>query len=73
MQIVVSPWKRRLTNLTSGYSPVTYLVVANLGLTGLLVSWIMKFADSIMKVSAMSSFNDVPSFVMAALYKLQHD
>lgn len=33
---------------------MTYLVVANLGLTGLLVSWIMKFADSIMKVSALN-------------------
>ncbi len=39
-----------LTGLTRGYSPVTYLVVANLGFTGLLVSWVMKFADSIMKV-----------------------
>lgn len=39
-----------LTRLTRGYSPVTWLVVANLGFTGLLVSWVMKFADSIMKV-----------------------
>lgn len=39
-----------LTNLTAGYSMVTWLVVANLGFTGLLVSWVMKFADSIMKV-----------------------
>ncbi len=41
--------ERRFASLTRGYSPVTYLVVANLGFTGLLVSWVMKFADSIMK------------------------
>lgn len=41
-----------LTHLTRGYSPVTWLVVANLGFTGLLVSWVMKFADSIMKVGS---------------------
>lgn len=36
--------------LFQGYSPLTFLVVANLALSGLLVSWIMKFADSILKV-----------------------
>ena len=29
---------------------VTLLVVANMAFSGLLVSWVMKFADSIMKV-----------------------
>ena len=33
-----------------GYNWVTVLVVANLAFSGLLVSWVMKFADSIMKV-----------------------
>lgn len=37
-----------------GYSPVTWLVVANLAFSGLLVSWVMKFADSIVKVYATS-------------------
>lgn len=32
-----------------GYNTVTLLVVANLAFSGLLVSWVMKFADSIMK------------------------
>lgn len=36
--------------LFSGYNFVTLLVVLNLGCTGLLVSWIMKFADNIVKV-----------------------
>lgn len=37
-----------------GYSVATWLVVANLAFSGLLVSWIMKFADSIVKVYATS-------------------
>ena len=41
--------------LFQGYTPVTFLVVANLALSGLLVSWIMKFADSIMKVGMRGS------------------
>ena len=32
-----------------GYDWVTLLVVANLAFSGLLVSWVMKFADSILK------------------------
>ena len=39
-----------LGNLLKGYNPVTFMVVANLAFSGLLVSWVMKFADSIMKV-----------------------
>ena len=38
-----------LTSLGRGYNLVTVLVVANLAFSGLLVSWVMKFADSIMK------------------------
>ena len=33
---------------------MTWLVVANLAFSGLLVSWVMKFADSIVKVYATS-------------------
>ncbi|PSC76361.1 CMP-sialic acid transporter 1 isoform X1 [Micractinium conductrix] len=40
--------------LLHGYTPVTWLVVANLAFSGLLVSWVMKFADSIVKVYATS-------------------
>lgn len=36
--------------LFQGYDWVTVLVVANLAFSGLLVSWVMKFADSILKV-----------------------
>ena len=43
------PWWQRLFN---GYSITTWLVVLNLGCTGLLVSWLMKHADNIVKVSS---------------------
>ena len=38
-----------------GYNMVTLLVVANMAFSGLLVSWVMKFADSIMKVRPCTS------------------
>ncbi len=39
--------------LFKGYDWVTMLVVANLAFSGLLVSWVMKFADSILKVTPL--------------------
>ncbi|KAG0454727.1 hypothetical protein HPP92_024019 [Vanilla planifolia] len=45
------PWWERLLN---GYTITTWLVVLNLGTTGLLVSWLMKFADNIVKVYSTS-------------------
>ena len=39
-----------LFSLFKGYDWVTVMVVANLAFSGLLVSWVMKFADSILKV-----------------------
>ena len=47
------PWWQRLFN---GYSITTWLVVLNLGCTGLLVSWLMKHADNIVKVSSFLLF-----------------
>ena len=41
------PWCYRLFH---GYDLVTWLVVLNLAFTGLLVSWVMKYADNIVKV-----------------------
>lgn len=41
------PWWQRIFN---GYSFTTWMVVLNLGSTGLLVSWLMKHADNIVKV-----------------------
>ncbi|KAL4567023.1 hypothetical protein LXL04_022593 [Taraxacum kok-saghyz] len=45
------PWWERLLN---GYTVTTWLVVLNLGSTGLLVSWLMKYADNIVKVYSTS-------------------
>ncbi|KAJ9148026.1 hypothetical protein P3X46_030124 [Hevea brasiliensis] len=45
------PWWQRLLN---GYSIITWMVVLNLGSTGLLVSWLMKYADNIVKVYSTS-------------------
>ncbi|GLJ36875.1 hypothetical protein SUGI_0745090 [Cryptomeria japonica] len=45
------PWWQHLFN---NYDYVTWLVVLNLGSTGLLVSWLMKYADNIVKVYATS-------------------
>nr|XP_043626498.1 CMP-sialic acid transporter 1 [Erigeron canadensis]XP_043626499.1 CMP-sialic acid transporter 1 [Erigeron canadensis]XP_043626500.1 CMP-sialic acid transporter 1 [Erigeron canadensis] len=45
------PWWNRLFN---GYTVTTWLVVLNLGSTGLLVSWLMKYADNIVKVYSTS-------------------
>ncbi|KAF5195757.1 Cmp-sialic acid transporter [Thalictrum thalictroides] len=45
------PWWQRLLN---GYSITTWMVVLNLGTTGLLVSWLMKYADNIVKVYSTS-------------------
>ncbi|WCJ22379.1 CMP-sialic acid transporter 1 [Euphorbia peplus] len=45
------PWWQRLFN---GYTITTWLVVLNLGCSGLLVSWLMKYADNIVKVYSTS-------------------
>ncbi|XP_047338439.1 CMP-sialic acid transporter 1-like [Impatiens glandulifera] len=45
------PWWQRLFN---GYNITTWMVVLNLGSTGLLVSWLMKYADNIIKVYSTS-------------------
>mmetsp|Transcript_29393 Transcript_29393/g.94110 ORF Transcript_29393/g.94110 Transcript_29393/m.94110 type:complete len:331 (-) Transcript_29393:155-1147(-) len=44
-----------LTNLLDGYTIVTWSIVINFAFSGLFVSWIMKYADTIVKVYATSS------------------
>lgn len=58
------PWWQRLFN---GYTITTWLVVLNLGSTGLLVSWLMKFADNIVKVYISSSCFAASFLQMTAL------
>eukprot|EP00192_Tetraselmis_astigmatica_P011021 CAMPEP_0117648602 /NCGR_PEP_ID=MMETSP0804-20121206/501_1 /TAXON_ID=1074897 /ORGANISM="Tetraselmis astigmatica, Strain CCMP880" /LENGTH=369 /DNA_ID=CAMNT_0005454233 /DNA_START=529 /DNA_END=1638 /DNA_ORIENTATION=- len=60
-----------LHKLFENYSTATYLVVCNLSFTGLLVSWIMKFADSIVKVYSTSMAMLVTMIVSIWLFDLQ--
>ncbi len=59
------------SNLFKGYNAVTFLLVANLAFSGLLVSWIMKFADSIVKVFATSMAMLTTLLVSVAAFGLQ--
>ena len=59
------------SHLFRGYNGVTFLLVANLAFSGLLVSWIMKFADSIVKVFATSMAMLVTTLVSVAAFGLQ--
>ncbi|KAK9832370.1 hypothetical protein WJX74_007893 [Apatococcus lobatus] len=63
-----SLWPRHLFR---GYNGVTFLLVANLAFSGLLVSWIMKYADSIVKVFATSMAMLVTTLVSVAAFGLQ--
>ena len=55
----------------AGYNPVVWCVVMNLAFTGLLVSWIMKFADTIVKVYSTSMAMLVTMLVSAWLFNVQ--
>ena len=59
-----------LFDMLHGYSFTTCLVVMNLAFTGLLVSWIMKFADSIVKVYATSMAMLVTMLASVAFFGL---
>jgi len=61
-------WPHTMFN---GYNPVVWCVVMNLAFTGLLVSWIMKFADTIVKVYSTSMAMLVTMLVSAWLFNVQ--
>jgi UDP-sugar transporter A1/2/3 len=54
-----------------GYTLVVWCVAGNLAFTGLLVSWIMKFADTIVKVYSTSMAMLVTMLISAWLFDLQ--
>lgn len=56
--------------LVRGYSIITWLVVLNLAFTGLLVSWVMKFADTIVKVYSTSMSMLVTMVVSVFLFDI---
>lgn len=55
----------------AGYNLVVWCVVMNLAFTGLLVSWIMKFADTIVKVYSTSMAMLVTMLISAWLFNVQ--
>jgi len=54
-----------------GYTFITYLVVANLAFSGLLVSFVMKYADTIAKVFATSLAMMMTPFAAYLLFDLK--
>ncbi|XP_039144145.1 CMP-sialic acid transporter 1 [Dioscorea cayenensis subsp. rotundata] len=62
------PWWQRLFN---GYTLTTWLVVLNLGSSGLLVSWLMKYADNIIKVYATSMAMLLTMIISIYLFSFQ--
>ncbi|XP_065015882.1 CMP-sialic acid transporter 1-like [Musa acuminata AAA Group] len=60
------PWWQRLLD---GYTVTTWLVVLNLGSSGLLVSWLMKYADNIVKMyfALAQTLVDLPATTNLAL------
>eukprot|EP00241_Pyramimonas_parkeae_P006827 CAMPEP_0114248404 /NCGR_PEP_ID=MMETSP0058-20121206/13557_1 /TAXON_ID=36894 /ORGANISM="Pyramimonas parkeae, CCMP726" /LENGTH=330 /DNA_ID=CAMNT_0001361813 /DNA_START=148 /DNA_END=1140 /DNA_ORIENTATION=- len=61
-------WPHTMFN---GYTIVVWCVVINLAFTGLLVSWIMKFADTIVKVYSTSMAMLVTMLISAWLFGMQ--
>ena len=58
----------------AGYTAIVWCVVFNFRYTGLLVSWIMKFADTIVKVggAAAARIRPVSNFSLARLLARSH-
>lgn len=61
-------WPHTMFN---GYTVIVWCVVVNLAFTGLLVSWIMKFADTIVKVYSTSMAMLVTMLISAWLFNMQ--
>eukprot|EP00884_Botryococcus_braunii_P003112 jgi/Botrbrau1/12801/Bobra.117_1s0017.2 len=59
------------SRIFQGYNAVTFAVVANLAFSGLLVSWVTKYADSIMKVYATSMAMFVTMVVSLLFFALR--
>jgi UDP-sugar transporter A1/2/3 len=61
-------WPQTMFN---GYTAIVWCVVFNLAFTGLLVSWIMKFADTIVNVYSTSMAMLVTMLISAWLFNMQ--
>ena len=60
-----------LSELTRGFNYVVWLIIANFAFAGLMISWIQKYADSILKVYATSSAMFITAVISIALFGLE--
>lgn len=60
-----------VTNAFDGYNWVTVLIVLNFAFAGMSVSWIMKFADTIVKVYATSSAMMITALLSIWFFELE--
>ncbi|QDZ25699.1 nucleotide-sugar transporter [Chloropicon primus] len=60
-----------LFDLTDGYNYITWLIVINFSFSGLFISWIQKYANTIVKVYATSSAMMVTAFLSIFFFDLE--
>mmetsp|Transcript_17241 Transcript_17241/g.35209 ORF Transcript_17241/g.35209 Transcript_17241/m.35209 type:complete len:344 (-) Transcript_17241:274-1305(-) len=60
-----------LFDLTAGYNYITWLIVINFSFSGLFISWIQKYANTIVKVYATSSAMMVTAFLSIFFFDLE--
>ena len=60
-----------LGELTRGFNYVVWLIIANFAFAGLMISWIQKFADSILKVYSTSCAMFLTAVISIALFGLE--
>ncbi|WZN66443.1 CMP-sialic acid transporter [Chloropicon roscoffensis] len=60
-----------LFDLTEGYNYITWLIVINFSFSGLFISWIQKYSNTIVKVYATSSAMMVTAFLSIFFFDLE--
>ena len=60
-----------LFDLTDGYNYITWLIVINFSFSGLFISWIQKYSNTIVKVYATSSAMMVTAFLSIFFFDLE--
>ena len=60
-----------LFDCTNGFTAITWLIVVNFSFSGLFVSWLQKFADTIVKVYATSSAMLLTALLSVSFFGLE--
>ena len=60
-----------LFDCTNGFTAITWLIVINFSFSGLFVSWLQKFADTIVKVYATSSAMLLTALLSVSFFGLE--